>query len=162
MQLCSSTYGTSAQMGIMVSPPDLSGPAYDKSRLGIIAFLFTPPDARLMRRPITYKQLFTWNPWGSDVGGITDASRVGTNIACVTICDVGGREGLVSRIFKICNLAECSENLKAFVTNQCTASVNHVIWSPEGSYLVMFKGTYFPRLILVYILIGVPYMHEKK
>ncbi|KAI5342969.1 hypothetical protein L3X38_010845 [Prunus dulcis] len=149
MQLCSSTYGTSAQMGIMVSPPDLSCPAYDKSRLGIIAFLFTPPDARLMWRPITYKQLFTWNPWGSDVGGITDASR-------------GGREGLVSRSFKICNLVECSEALKAFVTNQCTASVNHVIWSPEGSYLVMFKGTYFPRLILVYILIGVPYMHEKK
>ncbi|CAL8988587.1 unnamed protein product, partial [Prunus brigantina] len=72
---------------------------------------------------------------------------VGTNIACVTICDVGGREELVSRSFKIWKLAECSEALKASVTNKCTASVNRVIWSPEGSYLALP----IPRIYCNYI-----------
>ncbi|CAB4268612.1 unnamed protein product [Prunus armeniaca] len=58
------------------------------------------------------------------------SSCFGTNIACVPIC-----EELVSRSFKVWKLAECSEALKASVTDECTASVNRVIWSPEGSHL---------------------------
>ncbi|XP_050103715.1 topless-related protein 4-like isoform X2 [Malus sylvestris] len=60
---------------------------------------------------------------------------VGTNIGDITIWEVGRRERLVSRNFKIWDLSVCSMALQASLANEYTASVNRVIWSPDGSHV---------------------------
>ncbi|ONI16248.1 hypothetical protein PRUPE_3G087700 [Prunus persica] len=60
---------------------------------------------------------------------------VGTNIGDLTIWEVGSRERLVSRNFEIWDLDACSMALQASVAFEYTASVNRVIWSPDGSHI---------------------------
>ncbi|CAL9010623.1 unnamed protein product [Prunus brigantina] len=60
---------------------------------------------------------------------------VGTNIGDITIWEVGSRERLVSRNFEIWDLDACSMALQASVAFEYTASVNRVIWSPDGSHV---------------------------
>ncbi|XP_034207498.1 topless-related protein 4-like isoform X4 [Prunus dulcis] len=59
----------------------------------------------------------------------------GTNIGDITIWEVGSRERLVSRNFEIWDLDACSMALQASVAFEYTASVNRVIWSPDGSHI---------------------------
>ncbi|GAV81493.1 WD40 domain-containing protein [Cephalotus follicularis] len=60
---------------------------------------------------------------------------VGTNIGDITIWEVGTRERLVFRNFKVWDLSACSMTLQASLANEYTASVNRVIWSPDGTLL---------------------------
>ncbi|XVF24780.1 hypothetical protein REPUB_Repub13aG0157100 [Reevesia pubescens] len=60
---------------------------------------------------------------------------VGTNIGDITIWEVGSRERLVSRNFKVWDLGACSMTLQASLASEHTAAVNRVIWSPDGALL---------------------------
>ncbi|BFG24685.1 hypothetical protein CerSpe_109590 [Prunus speciosa] len=60
---------------------------------------------------------------------------VGTNIGDITIWEVGSRERLVSRNFEIWDFDACSMALQASVAFEYTASINRVIWSPDGSHI---------------------------
>ncbi|OMO54350.1 hypothetical protein CCACVL1_27864 [Corchorus capsularis] len=60
---------------------------------------------------------------------------VGTNIGDITIWEVGAREKLVSRNFKVWDLSACSMTLQASLASEYTAAVNRVIWSPDGNLL---------------------------
>ncbi|XP_019170022.1 PREDICTED: topless-related protein 4-like isoform X2 [Ipomoea nil] len=60
---------------------------------------------------------------------------VGTNTGDIAIWDVGSRERLAFRSFKVWDIAACSLTLQASLANECTASVNRVAWSPDGTLL---------------------------
>lgn len=58
---------------------------------------------------------------------------VGTNIGDIALWEVSSKERLVSRNFKVWDLASCTTALQASLANEYTASVNRVMWSPDGS-----------------------------
>ncbi|XP_062155997.1 topless-related protein 4 isoform X2 [Alnus glutinosa] len=72
---------------------------------------------------------------------------VGTNIGDITIWEVGGRERLVYRSFKVWDIGKRTMNLQALLANECTASVNRVIWSPDGA---LFGVAFSKHMVQIY------------
>ncbi|GMY34068.1 WD40 domain-containing protein [Fagus crenata] len=72
---------------------------------------------------------------------------VGTNIGDITIWEVGGRERLVYRNFKVWDIGACSRTFQASLANEYTASVNRVIWSPDGA---LFGVAYSKHIVQIY------------
>ncbi|KAL0787965.1 hypothetical protein Bca101_004211 [Brassica carinata] len=62
---------------------------------------------------------------------------VGTNVGDIAIWEVGSRDKLVSRSFKVWDLASCTANLQASLASEYTAAANRVVWSPDGGLLVL-------------------------
>ncbi|CAN4086401.1 unnamed protein product [Withania somnifera] len=60
---------------------------------------------------------------------------VGTNIGDIAIWDIGGRERLAFKNFKVWEISNCSMTLQASLANEYTATVNRVMWSPDGNFL---------------------------
>ncbi|XP_022721208.1 topless-related protein 4-like isoform X2 [Durio zibethinus] len=60
---------------------------------------------------------------------------VGTNIGDITIWEVGSRERLVSRNFKVWDLGARSVTLQASLASEYSAAVNQVIWNRDGALL---------------------------
>lgn len=58
---------------------------------------------------------------------------VGTNMGDVMVWDIGSRERIAHRSFKVWDLQVCSVALQASLSNEYTASVNRVVWSPDGT-----------------------------
>ncbi|MFS7976792.1 putative transcription factor WD40-like family [Helianthus anomalus] len=58
---------------------------------------------------------------------------VGTNVGDIRLWEVGSREKLVLKNFKVWNLSACSMPFQAALVKDPAISVNHVIWSPDGS-----------------------------
>ncbi|KAL3528878.1 hypothetical protein ACH5RR_008200 [Cinchona calisaya] len=59
---------------------------------------------------------------------------VGTNIGDIALWEVCSKERLALRNFKVWDLASCTSTLQSSLANEYTASVNRVIWSPDGSF----------------------------
>lgn len=60
---------------------------------------------------------------------------VGTNIGDIAIWEIGGRERLAFKNFKVWEISNCSMTLQASLANEYTATVNRVMWSPDGNLL---------------------------
>ncbi|AES91574.2 putative transcription factor WD40-like family [Medicago truncatula] len=58
---------------------------------------------------------------------------VGTNMGDVMVWDIGSRERIAHRSFKVWDLQVCSVALQASLSNEYSASVNRVVWSPDGT-----------------------------
>ncbi|XP_065629915.1 topless-related protein 4 isoform X2 [Quercus suber] len=71
----------------------------------------------------------------------------GTNIGDITIWEVGTRERLVSRNFNVWDVKACSIALQASLANDYTASVNRVMWSPDGA---LFGVAYSKHIVQIY------------
>ncbi|XP_061946486.1 protein TOPLESS-like isoform X2 [Populus nigra] len=65
---------------------------------------------------------------------------VGTNVGDIGLWEVGSRERLVLRIFKVWDLNACSMPLQAALAKDPGVSVNRVIWSPDGSLFGKLKS----------------------
>nr|GEZ94022.1 topless-related protein 4-like isoform X2 [Tanacetum cinerariifolium] len=50
----------------------------------------------------------------------------------VTIWDIGSRDKLFEKDFKVSGLGACSQSLQATLANDYAASINRVNWSPDG------------------------------
>ncbi|KAL9665557.1 hypothetical protein QQ045_020978 [Rhodiola kirilowii] len=72
---------------------------------------------------------------------------VGTNTGDLAVWDVGNRERLASRNFKVWDLRSCSVVLQASLASEYSASVNRVMWSPDGS---LFGVAYSKHLVQVF------------
>ncbi|XP_057969141.1 topless-related protein 4-like isoform X2 [Malania oleifera] len=72
---------------------------------------------------------------------------VGTSIGDITVWEVGSRERLAFRNFKVWDIASCSMTLQASLANEYTASVNRVLWSPDGT---LFGIAYSKHIVHVY------------
>ncbi|XP_031739793.1 protein TOPLESS [Cucumis sativus] len=60
---------------------------------------------------------------------------VGTDVGEIGLWEVGSRERLVSKNFKVWHLNACSMPSQAALVTEPDVSVNRVIWSPDGSLL---------------------------
>uniref|UniRef100_A0A5B7B7A1 Putative topless-related protein 4 isoform X2 n=1 Tax=Davidia involucrata TaxID=16924 RepID=A0A5B7B7A1_DAVIN len=76
---------------------------------------------------------------------------VGTNIGDIALWEVSGRERLAFRNFKVWDLGSCSMTLQASLANEYTASVNRVIWSPDGK---LFGVAYSKHIVQIYFYHG--------
>lgn len=60
---------------------------------------------------------------------------VGTNVGDISIWEVGSRERLVHKTFKVWDVSACSMPLQTTLVKDATISVNRCIWGPDGSIL---------------------------
>ncbi|KAG6658615.1 hypothetical protein CIPAW_04G173900 [Carya illinoinensis] len=72
---------------------------------------------------------------------------VGTNMGDVMVWELGSRERIALRNFKVWDLGACSMPLQASLTSDYTASVNRVIWSPDGT---LFGIAYSKHIVHMY------------
>ncbi|KAJ6416090.1 hypothetical protein OIU84_004818 [Salix udensis] len=72
---------------------------------------------------------------------------VGTNVGDIGLWEVGSRERLVLRNFKVWDLNACSMPLQAALVKDPGVSVNRVIWSPDGS---LFGVAYSMHIVQIY------------
>ncbi|XP_050231709.1 topless-related protein 1 [Mercurialis annua] len=72
---------------------------------------------------------------------------VGTNVGDVALWEVGSRERLVLRNFKVWDISTCSMPLQAALVKDPGVSVNRVIWSPDGS---LFGVAYSLHIVQIY------------
>eukprot|EP00252_Welwitschia_mirabilis_P014885 TRINITY_DN3294_c0_g1_i12.p1 TRINITY_DN3294_c0_g1~~TRINITY_DN3294_c0_g1_i12.p1 ORF type:complete len:1122 (-),score=243.87 TRINITY_DN3294_c0_g1_i12:562-3927(-) len=76
---------------------------------------------------------------------------VGTNMGDIAIWEVGLREKLVSKNFKVWDLAACTVSMQAAFVKDDVVSVNRVIWSPDGT---LFGVAYSKYLVHIYAYNG--------
>ncbi|KAI3495960.1 hypothetical protein L1887_38308 [Cichorium endivia] len=72
---------------------------------------------------------------------------VGANNGEIMIWELGSREKLAHKNFKIWDLSVCSMPLQASLTNDNTASINRVTWSPDGT---LFGVAYSKHIVQIY------------
>ncbi|KAI3771688.1 hypothetical protein L6452_02855 [Arctium lappa] len=72
---------------------------------------------------------------------------VGTNTGEIMIWDLGSREKLAHKNFKVWDLGVCSMPLQASLTNDYTALINRVTWSPDGT---LFGVAYSKHIVQLY------------
>ncbi|KAK4395368.1 protein TOPLESS [Sesamum angolense] len=72
---------------------------------------------------------------------------VGTNVGDLGMWEVGSRERLVQRNFKVWDLGSCTMPLQAALVKDPGVSVNRVIWSPDGS---LFGVAYSRHLVQIF------------
>ncbi|KAB1199378.1 Topless-related protein 4 [Morella rubra] len=71
---------------------------------------------------------------------------VGTNMGDVMVWEVGSRERIALRNFKVWDLGACSMPLQASLANDYPASVNRVMWSPDGALFGVAYSKYIVHL----------------
>ncbi|KAI3684330.1 hypothetical protein L6452_33553 [Arctium lappa] len=72
---------------------------------------------------------------------------VGTNVGDIGLWEVGSRDKLVLRNFKVWDLSACSMPMQAALVKDPGVSVNRVIWSPDGS---LFGVAYSRHIVQIY------------
>ncbi|PKU64367.1 protein TPR3 isoform X1 [Dendrobium catenatum] len=72
---------------------------------------------------------------------------VGTNVGDIGLWDVGTRERLVLKNFKVWELGACSMPLQTALVKDPDVSVNRIIWSPDGN---LFGVAYSKHIVQVY------------
>ncbi|XP_054780922.1 protein TOPLESS-like isoform X2 [Prosopis cineraria] len=72
---------------------------------------------------------------------------VGTNVGDIALWEVGSRERLVLKNFKVWELSACSMPLQAALVKDPSVSVNRVIWSPDGA---LFGVAYSRHIVQIY------------
>ncbi|XP_019150616.1 PREDICTED: topless-related protein 4-like [Ipomoea nil] len=72
---------------------------------------------------------------------------VGTSVGEIMIWELGSKERLSHRSFKVWDLAQCSVALQAAMKNDYTASINRVLWSPDGP---LFGIAYSKHIVQIY------------
>ncbi|KAF3596308.1 hypothetical protein DY000_02025940 [Brassica cretica] len=76
---------------------------------------------------------------------------VGSATGEITLWELAVREKLVSRPFKIWDMANCSPPLQALIAKETPMSVTRVAWSPDGNFIGV---AYTKHLIHVYAFSG--------
>ncbi|KAK6148980.1 hypothetical protein DH2020_016505 [Rehmannia glutinosa] len=76
---------------------------------------------------------------------------VGTNIGEISVWEVSSGERLTARNFKVWDIGACTMTLQASLANEYTASVNRVMWSPDGS---LFGVAYSKHIVHLYAYYG--------
>ncbi|KAK9269702.1 hypothetical protein L1049_001480 [Liquidambar formosana] len=71
---------------------------------------------------------------------------VGTNMGDITVWDLGSRESLVHRNFKVWDLGAISMALQASLSSDHNSSVNRVMWSPDGNLLGVAYSKYIVHI----------------
>lgn len=76
---------------------------------------------------------------------------VGTIVGDIAIWEVGAREKLAIRNFKVWDLAGCTASMQAALVKEPGVSVNRVVWSPDGN---LFGVAYSKHIVHTYTYNG--------
>ncbi|XAR67799.1 hypothetical protein NMG60_11002711 [Bertholletia excelsa] len=76
---------------------------------------------------------------------------VGTNVGDIALWEVGSRERLILRNFKVWNVGACPVHLQAALGKDPRVSVNRIIWSPDGA---LFGVAYSRCVVQIYTYHG--------
>ncbi|KAL8457091.1 hypothetical protein ACS0TY_035069 [Phlomoides rotata] len=76
---------------------------------------------------------------------------VGTNIGEFFLWDLSSGERITSKKFQVWELGACTMILQASLANEYTASVNRVLWSPDGR---LFGVAYSKHIVQLYAYFG--------
>ncbi|PIA24874.1 hypothetical protein AQUCO_16600005v1 [Aquilegia coerulea] len=76
---------------------------------------------------------------------------VGTNVGDIALWEVGSRERLFLRNFKVWDLGACSMPLQASLVKDPSVVVNRIIWNPDGS---LFGVAYSRHIVQIYAYHG--------
>ncbi|KAJ8755367.1 hypothetical protein K2173_019165 [Erythroxylum novogranatense] len=76
---------------------------------------------------------------------------VGTNVGDIGLWEVGSRERLVLRNFRVWDVSACSMPLQTALVKDPGVSVNRVIWSPDG---LLFGVAYSRHIVQLYAYHG--------
>nr|GMD78085.1 protein TPR2-like isoform X1 [Ipomoea batatas] len=60
---------------------------------------------------------------------------VGTNVGDISVWEVGSRERLAHKTFKVWDVSACSMPLQTALVKDATVSVNRCVWGPDGAIL---------------------------
>ncbi|KAK8947936.1 Topless-related protein 1 [Platanthera guangdongensis] len=60
---------------------------------------------------------------------------VGTHVGDISIWEVGSRERIAHKAFKVWDISACSMPLQASLMKDATISINRCLWSPDGSLI---------------------------
>ncbi|KAJ4839218.1 Topless- protein 4, partial [Turnera subulata] len=72
---------------------------------------------------------------------------VGTNMGDVMIWELGSRERIAWKNFKVWDIGACSMALQASLASDYTSTVNRVMWSPDGN---LFGVAYSKHVVHIY------------
>ncbi|XP_019183891.1 PREDICTED: topless-related protein 4-like isoform X1 [Ipomoea nil] len=72
---------------------------------------------------------------------------VGTSSGEIMIWELGTRERLAHKSFKVWDIEACSATLQASMAKEYSASINRVMWSPDGS---LFGVAYSKHIVHIY------------
>ncbi|GLT74988.1 hypothetical protein SLA2020_467470 [Shorea laevis] len=72
---------------------------------------------------------------------------VGTNVGDIALWEVGSRERLILKNFKVWDLTACTMLLQAALAKDPGVSVNRVTWSPDGA---LFGVAYSRHIVQIY------------
>ncbi|KAK9098543.1 hypothetical protein Syun_025588 [Stephania yunnanensis] len=72
---------------------------------------------------------------------------VGTNVGDIALWEVGSRERLFLKNFKVWDLGACTMPLQAALVKDPAVAVNRIIWSPDGS---LFGVAYSRHIVQIY------------
>ncbi|XP_009395446.2 protein TOPLESS-RELATED PROTEIN 2 isoform X1 [Musa acuminata AAA Group] len=72
---------------------------------------------------------------------------VGTNVGDIAIWEVGSRERIVHRTFKVWEIGTCTVSLQAALMKDAAISVNRCLWSPDGS---IFGIAFSKHIVQIY------------
>ncbi|XP_051135670.1 topless-related protein 4 isoform X2 [Andrographis paniculata] len=75
---------------------------------------------------------------------------VGTSTGEISLWEVSTGEKLASREFKVWDVGTCSMTLQASLANDFTASVNRVVWSPDGNLAGVAYSKHIVHLYIHY------------
>lgn len=76
---------------------------------------------------------------------------VGTNVGDIALWEVGSRDRLVLKNFKVWDLAACTMPLQSALVKDPSVAVNRIIWSPDGS---LFGVAYSRHIVQIYAYHG--------
>ncbi|KAI4997285.1 hypothetical protein ZWY2020_052627 [Hordeum vulgare] len=72
---------------------------------------------------------------------------VGTNVGDIGIWEVGSRERIAHKTFKVWDIGSCTLPLQAALMKDAAICVNRCLWSPDGNILGMETGSSAALLI---------------
>ncbi|KAJ4957403.1 hypothetical protein NE237_024514 [Protea cynaroides] len=72
---------------------------------------------------------------------------VGTSIGDIMVWELGSRERLAIKNFKVWDIGECSVGLQTVLAKETSLSVNRVMWCPDGT---LFGVAYSKHIVHVY------------
>ncbi|KAK4771781.1 hypothetical protein SAY86_013556 [Trapa natans] len=71
---------------------------------------------------------------------------VGTNVGEIALWEVGSKDRLLLRNFRVWDLNACSMTLQTALVKDPTVSVNRIIWSPDGSLFGVAYSLYIVQI----------------
>ncbi|KAL9260041.1 Topless-related protein [Drosera capensis] len=136
--------------GWMANPSPVAHPAVSAGPMGLGQLGAPNNAAALLKRPRTppnNSAAMDYQTADSDLVMKRTRPFVGTNMGEILVWELVTRERIAFKNFQVWDLAACSMPMQASLASDYTASINRVMWSPDGS---LFGVAYSKYIVHIY------------